>query len=142
MCNAPETVGGGVSMIWLAPLILDAFEGALSVFGIGLALVIAAIVIDARKSVNRGLSLDRTFLRIWGGLHLMLLSTFGMLGLFKPAWEIGDVSFAEVSVGGDLGRLFAGSALGVVAWVGDGDGRPLLPDVARQRPKPVWRTPQ
>ncbi len=104
-------------MIWLAPLILDAFEGALSVFGIGLALVIAAIVIDARKSVNRGLSLDRTFLRIWGGLHLMLLSTFGMLGLFKPAWEIGDVSFAEVSAGGNLGRLFAGSALGVVAWV-------------------------
>jgi S-DNA-T family DNA segregation ATPase FtsK/SpoIIIE len=103
-------------MIWLAPLIVDAFEAVLRVFGIGLAPLIAAIIIDARKSLSRNLSLDRTFLRIWGGLHIMLLSAFGVLALFKPAWEVGDVSFTEVSAGGGLGQLFAGSALGIVAW--------------------------
>ena len=110
-------LGLGVSMIWLAPLIVDAFEAALSLFGVGLVLLLAAIVIDARTALKRTLSLDRSFLRVWGGLHLMLLAAFGVLGALKPDWTVGDVSFAEVGAGGDLGRLLIGSALGVVAWV-------------------------
>jgi hypothetical protein len=104
-------------MPWLAPLIVDAFEEILSVFGLGLALLIAALLADTRFALKRSLSLDRTFLRIWCGLHLMLLFAFGLLGFIWPGWEVGDVSLAEVSAGGHLGRLFAGSALGILAWV-------------------------
>jgi S-DNA-T family DNA segregation ATPase FtsK/SpoIIIE len=111
-------LGISVSLIWLAPFAVDAFETVLTLFGIGLALLLIAIVLDARTALRRSLSLDRTFLRIWSGLHLMLLSAFGVLGLFKPGWNVGDVSFTEVSAGGDLGRLLAGSAIGILALVG------------------------
>jgi len=104
-------------MLWLAPLIVDAFEEVLFLFGLGLALLVAAVLADVRFALKRNLSVDRTFLRIWGGLHLMLLFAFGLLGFVRPEWEVGDVSLAEVSVGGDLGRLFAGSPLGILAWV-------------------------
>jgi len=104
-------------MLWLAPLIVDAFEEVLSLFGLGLALIIVALLADARLALKRTLSLDRTLLRIWGGLHLMLLFAFGLLGFIRPEWEVGDVSLAEVSVGGDLGRLLTGSPLGILAWV-------------------------
>ena len=103
-------------MIWLAPLVVDAFETVLTLFGIGIALLLIAIVLDARTALGGSLTFNRTFLRIWCGLHLMLLSAFGVLGLFNPGWNVSDVSFGDVSAGGDLGRLFAGSALGVLAW--------------------------
>ncbi|MCH6556007.1 MAG: DNA translocase FtsK [Chloroflexi bacterium] len=103
-------------MIWLAPLVVDAFETVLTLFGFGLALLLIVIVLDAGTALRGSLTLNRTFLRIWCGLHLMLLSAFGVLGLFNPGWNVSDVSFREVSAGGDLGRLFAGSALGVLAW--------------------------
>src|SRR3990170_4099205 len=92
-----------VSMVWLAPRIVDAFEAVLRLFGIGLALLVAAAVLDVRTAFRRSLSLDRTFLRVWAGLHLQLLTAFGLLGFYKPGWHLGDVSFAEVSAGGDAG---------------------------------------
>src|SRR3990170_4774861 len=106
-----------VSMAWLAPQIVDAFEAVLRLFGIGLALLVAAAILDVRTAFRRSLSLDRTFLRVWAGLHLLLLTAFGLLGFYKPGWHVGDVSFAKVSAGGDAGRLFAGSVLGLFAWV-------------------------
>ena len=109
--------GLAISMLWLAPLIVGAFEEVLSLFGLGLVLLLAALLADTRFALQRSLSLDRTFLRIWGGLHLMLLFVFGLLGFVWPGWEVGDVSLAEVSAGGHLGRLFAGSPLGILAWV-------------------------
>jgi len=122
-----------VSMVWLAPHIVDAFEAVLRLFGAGLALLVAAAVLDVRTALRRSLSLDRTFLRVWAGLHLLLLTAFGLLGFYKPGWHAGGVSFAEVSAGGDAGRLFAGSVLGVFAWgVASLAGLGLLwPPVAR-----------
>jgi S-DNA-T family DNA segregation ATPase FtsK/SpoIIIE len=106
------------SMPWLAPRIVDAFEGVLRLFGVGLALLAAAAVLDVRTALRPSLSLNRTFLRVWTGLHLLLLTAFGLLGFYKPGWHVGEVSFAEVSAGGEAGRLLAGSLLGMFAWVG------------------------
>ena len=108
--------GLAISMPWLAPFIVDGFEAALSLFGLGLALLVVALIADTRFALQRSLSLDRTFLRIWASLHLMLLFIFGLLGFVRPEWGVGDVSLADVSAGGDLGRLFAGSPLGIFAW--------------------------
>ena len=105
-----------VSMPWLGPHIVDVLEEVLRLFGVGLALLVAAAVLDVRTALRRSLSLDRTFLRVWAGLHLLLLTAFGLLGFYKPGWHVGDVSFADVSAGGDAGRLFAGSLPGVFAW--------------------------
>jgi len=106
-----------LSMPWLAPHIVDAFEAVLRLFGVGLALLVAAAVLDVRTALSRSLSLDRTFLRVWAGLHLLLLTAFGLLGFYKPGWQVGDVSFADVSAGGDAGRLFVGSVPAMFAWV-------------------------
>ena len=106
-----------IAMPWLAPHIVNAFEWVLSLFGVGLLLLITAAVLDVRTALAKSLSLNRGFLRVWAGLHLLLVTALGLLGLYKPGWQLGDVSFAEVSAGGDAGRLFVGSVLGVLGWV-------------------------
>ena len=106
----------GVSMIWLAPTFVDGFESVLGALGLGLILLVIALIVDLRLALSRTLTLDRRFLRVWGALHLLLLSAFGFLALFEPAWTVGDVSLAEASAGGDLGQLLAGSAPGITAW--------------------------
>jgi len=105
-----------IAMPWLAPHIVNAFEWVLSLFGVGLLLLITAAVLDVRTALAKSLSLNRGFLRVWAGLHLLLVTALGLLGLYKPGWQLGDVSFAEVSAGGDAGRLFVGSVLGVLGW--------------------------
>ena len=105
-----------ISIPFLAPSIVDAVEELVGLFGLGLPLLAMAIAADLGLALLPP-ALSRTFWRTWGGLHLLLLFAFGLAGLFKPGWQLGDVSFAEVSAGGDLGRLFAGSALGLLVWV-------------------------
>src|SRR5213594_2709106 len=50
-------------------------------------LVVAATV-DARLALRRPL-LDWRLLRIWAGLHMLGLASFGELALFTPDWEVG-----------------------------------------------------
>ncbi|MEE8346593.1 MAG: hypothetical protein V3S20_04515, partial [Dehalococcoidia bacterium] len=80
-------------MPWLAPLIVDAFEAVLRLFGFGLALVLVTVSANIRIALKRSLSIDRRFLRICGGLHIMLLFAFGLLGFFRPGWSVGGISF-------------------------------------------------
>ena len=108
-----------VSIPFLAPIIVDAFEGLLGLFGLGLALLVVTTAADVRLAL-RPPAFTRTFWRTWAGLHLLLLFTFGLAGFFEPGWQVGDVAFSEVSAGGDLGRLFAGSVLGALALLGLG----------------------
>ena len=104
-------------VLWVtAPLLVAAFEGLLNAFGIGLALVVVAATVDARLALRRPL-LDWRLLRIWAGLHMLGLASFGALALFTPDWEVGDVAFREVTAGGDLGGVFTGSSPGVAAWL-------------------------
>ncbi|MEX0800139.1 MAG: DNA translocase FtsK [Dehalococcoidia bacterium] len=106
----------GVSMIWLSPIAVDAFEEVLSTLGLGVIVLLLVIAMNLRLVLNRALNPDARFLRVWGGLHLLALSAFGALSLFKPDWSVGDVSLAEVSAGGDVGRALSGSVLGVLGW--------------------------
>ena len=110
-----------VSMPFLAPLLIDGLEALLRLFGLGLLLIVATVAIDVRLALTTP-ALTRSLLRVLAGAHLLGLFAFGVAGLFEPAWNVGDVSFSEVSAGGDLGRLFAGSPLGVLAWLGAGFG--------------------
>jgi S-DNA-T family DNA segregation ATPase FtsK/SpoIIIE len=45
------------------------------------------------------------------------LAIAGFLGFFRPDIALGDVSASEHSLGGDLGRRFAGNPFGVIAWL-------------------------
>ncbi len=104
-----------IAVFLLASYIVDGFEAVLRLFGVGLPLLVIALAVDLRLTFRRP-ELSERFLRIWAGLHLLLLFAFGLAGLFKPGWELGDVAFAEVGAGGDLGRALVGSWFGVMTW--------------------------
>ena len=60
--------------------------------------------------------LSRRFFRIWAGTHLTIIFVFGLAGFLKPPWSVGDVSFANVTAGGQFGELMAGSVPGILGW--------------------------
>ncbi|MDO8615696.1 MAG: DNA translocase FtsK [Dehalococcoidia bacterium] len=107
-----------LAVVFLGPII-NAFEAVLRVFGLGLVALTGAVALDAWL-FSRKPELDSRSLRTWCGAHLLLLFGFGLAGLLKPGWTAGDVSFSEVSAGGNLGRLFTGSAAGVLGWLAAG----------------------
>ena len=100
---------------FLGPLV-DAAEAVLRTLGFGVALVAAVATVDVLVARRRP-ELKLSFLRIVLGAHLLALFVFGIGGFLKPAWSIGDVQFADVSVGGNLGKFFASSLGGGAAWV-------------------------
>jgi S-DNA-T family DNA segregation ATPase FtsK/SpoIIIE len=48
---------------------------------------------------------------------LLVLFSAGLLSLARPNLELGTTSFADVTAGGDLGRLLFDDAVGVLAWL-------------------------
>jgi S-DNA-T family DNA segregation ATPase FtsK/SpoIIIE len=78
--------------------------------------VAAVITFDVRWAIRRP-SISRKLARVWVGAHLMLVFAFGVASLWEPSLVIGDVSFEEVSAGGEFGQRLTGSPLGVLAWL-------------------------
>src|SRR2546421_1368110 len=99
-----------------APLLISAFEAAVQAFGVCLALLVMATVVDARLALRRP-DIDTRFMGLWSGLHLLLFASFGVAALFTPAWQLGDVSFSEATAGGDAGSALTGSIPGVLVWL-------------------------
>jgi S-DNA-T family DNA segregation ATPase FtsK/SpoIIIE len=108
-----------IAIPFLTTYIVDGFEEVLSLFGLGLALLPIVIAADARLALRRPAS-TRALWRTWAGLHLTFFFALGLAALFKPGWQIGDVSFSQISTGGDLGRHLTGSVLGVLGWLAIG----------------------
>ncbi|HET9476549.1 MAG TPA: hypothetical protein VFP63_03590, partial [Dehalococcoidia bacterium] len=127
--RTPQTAwlaGGAFAAVVLfvvlaAPLLVSGFEALLRTFGLGLALLAAAVAVDARIALSRPAT-DQRFMRLMAGGHVLGLFAFGAAALFKPEWEVGDVLFREVSAGGNFGRLLLGSPLAVLGWLAAGFG--------------------
>jgi DNA segregation ATPase FtsK/SpoIIIE, S-DNA-T family len=100
----------------LATYIVDAVEAVIGFFGLAVLLVLVALVADVRLAIRHP-EFDDRMLRWWSGTHLVLLFAIGCASFWKPDWHVGDVYFAEVSAGGDLGRSLTGSTFGVAAWL-------------------------
>ena len=97
-------------------VILDGLESALERLGLGLPALGMVVALDIWLAWRRPLPLSYGLLRVVMGCHLLLFTFFGLLGLLEPAWSFGDVSFREVSAGGDFGRLLLDSPLGALVW--------------------------
>ena len=102
---------------WLIPVVIDAVEGSLNLLGIGLLIIVAGLTVDTWLALKQPLPLTRTFWRIMGGVHLLLVTLLGILGVIRPSWGIGDVAFAESSMGGEVGRALLGEPVGVIVWL-------------------------
>src|SRR3990172_5974258 len=125
--KAPQAVwlaGGGlavavITVILTASLLIDGLEALLRTFGLCLGLLVAGIAVDTRIALRKP-HLDARFLRLVGGSHMLGLFAFGLAAMFKPEMELGDVSFLDVTAGGNLGRTLIGGPLPVLGWLAAG----------------------
>jgi len=61
--------------------------------------------------------------RDWKPATIVLLAgvfAIGLLGFFRPEWNLGDVSLSTHTAGGDLGHRFAANPIGILVWLGAG----------------------
>jgi S-DNA-T family DNA segregation ATPase FtsK/SpoIIIE len=85
--------------------------------GVNVFTVAAVVVAGGWLIWRRQVALLLAKPRVVAIAPLFILATAGPLGLFEPSSSLGGVSLAQTSAGGDLGRLFTGSAAGVLAWL-------------------------
>jgi DNA segregation ATPase FtsK/SpoIIIE-like protein len=104
----------GLGVVFFNPL-KDGAEAVLETLGAGLLEILFVIAMDVRVALRRP-EATQEFLRLVAGCHLLALFAFGVLSLFRPDWTVGDVRFAEATLGGDFGHLFTRDAVGVLVW--------------------------
>ena len=121
-----ETIGIALLVLalgavpWLLPAtrgITDLRDGIVRTFGL---LVFAFVFLLAYL----GLAifrrrLDPAFVDWKPWAIILLTATFvaGLLGFFRPGWELGGVLLADTTAGGDLGHLLAGHPIGIAVWL-------------------------
>ena len=112
-----------VSIPWLVPAtrgITDLRDGFVRVFGLLVFAFLAllaflGVVIVLRRTEDVFVSW-----RPWASGLLAALFLGGLLAFFRPGWQLGDVRIDDVTAGGDLGHLLAGSPIGIVVWLASG----------------------
>jgi S-DNA-T family DNA segregation ATPase FtsK/SpoIIIE len=110
---------GLVTVFLLQDILIAATEWILQTFGLGVFVIAGLAAWDIRFALSRadaGFESSRKLV----GINLLGVFAFGVLGLFTPSWSIGDVDFAEVSLGGGLGEFLTGGIIGVFAWIAAG----------------------
>ncbi|MBI4570723.1 MAG: hypothetical protein HY723_02140, partial [Chloroflexi bacterium] len=98
----------------------DLRDGFVSTFGllvfaiIGLAAYLGLAIVRRR--------VDQLFVawQPWAAGGLAAVFVCGLLGFFRPGWQLGGVLLDDVTAGGDLGHLLAGSPLGILVWLVSG----------------------
>jgi S-DNA-T family DNA segregation ATPase FtsK/SpoIIIE len=125
-------VGLALLILFFGPLI-NALEAVLGTLGLGVIILLGALAWDYRVMRNEPY-FSREFFRLFGGWHMLGAFAFGLLSFASPGWSIGDINFADKTLGGDVGQFFTGSFPGVVAWLAlGGTGFSLVwPGRARQ----------
>ena len=96
---------------------LDLREALVRLLGLGVLLLVAALVANGWLVLGKQFSRSLTFWRRWCGSLLLGLSITGFMALFRPDWHVGDVYFSKVTAGGDLGHAFMGNPGGILAWL-------------------------
>ena len=95
-----------VSSPWTVPLVGSGVKDLLTMFGVGLLILLILLVGDGWLAVKRPFALTRKFWRLTGGFHLLAIALFGVLALIRPNWGIWDISFVESTLGGEFGQCW------------------------------------
>jgi S-DNA-T family DNA segregation ATPase FtsK/SpoIIIE len=157
-----ETVGAvlvvlaALAVPWLVPVtkgassIRDDFVRAV---GLHVFFLIALLGTLGYLVLRRNLGPALARWQYWVGASLSAVFLLGVLGLFRPDWELGQTSLSEVTAGGDLGHALTSTGLGVLIWLACGVGtvvvlwpRRSMQTVARSPHAAAvvwsWRIPQ
>jgi S-DNA-T family DNA segregation ATPase FtsK/SpoIIIE len=91
--------------------------------------------------LRRSLGTLATHWQSWLAVGLGTVFLLGVLGLFRPGWELGDISLSEVTAGGDLGHALTSTGLGILIWLACAVGALVVrwPHASRHA---LARTPQ
>ena len=149
----PEIIGtalvvlAAAAMPYLVPLtgvIGAARDGLVALFGLHVFTVIGLLAgLGAVLALRRGYLLRRRLRHIAGGL-LLILFVAGLLGLWHPSTQVGEVNLAQVSAGGALGRVMTSTWWAALLWLGLlAAGFALLwprsaQHIARETPGTTW----
>jgi S-DNA-T family DNA segregation ATPase FtsK/SpoIIIE len=121
-----EAIGIGLLVLallaipWLVPAArgaTDFRDGIVRTFGLLIFALIGIIAFLGYAVVRRQLDQVLSSWKPWVVVGLLLGLLSGFLGFFRPDWQLGGVYLHEVTAGGDLGYLMAGSPLGIAAWI-------------------------
>ncbi|MGE0538691.1 MAG: DNA translocase FtsK [Dehalococcoidia bacterium] len=100
-------VGGALGAAQRA--LVRTFGAGLAFVAFGLLVTTLAVYFHRLPATRRGL------LRLAGGLALVVF-LWGIAGWPQPSWTFGGVSLADVTLGGDVGRFFGRTLIGLLIW--------------------------
>jgi S-DNA-T family DNA segregation ATPase FtsK/SpoIIIE len=112
-----------ISVPWLVPAtfgVSDVRDSLVRTFGLMVFAIVALLAVLGGAIVLRRTEQIFSAWKPWAGGLLAALFVSGLLAFFRPGWQLGDVGIDEVTAGGDLGHLFAGSPFGILAWLAAG----------------------
>lgn len=111
-------LAGLVLTVDVGGLLSGARDWLLETFGLGLAIVaaaLAALAVAVFRARRRG-EFPRPGARVVGYAALGVF-VWGALGLNSANWTVAGVEFREVTLGGAVGSALVGNALGVLVWI-------------------------
>ena len=109
-----------VAIPWLVPAtrgLTDLRDSIVRTFGLLVFAFIGLLAYLGLAIVRRRVDDAFSMWKPWAVAVLLSAFVSGLLGFFRPDWRLGGVHLDEVTAGGDLGHLLAGSPLGIVAWL-------------------------
>jgi len=126
-----ETVGAvlvvlaALAVPWLVPVTKGASsirDDLVRAVGLHVFFLIALLGTLGYLVLRRSLGPALARWQYWVGAGLSAVFLLGVLGLFRPDWELGQTSLSEVTAGGDLGHALTSTGLGVLIWLACGAG--------------------
>ncbi|MCH8850594.1 MAG: DNA translocase FtsK [Chloroflexi bacterium] len=124
-----EAIGIGLLVLaliaipWLLPAargVTELRDGFVRTFGLLTFVLIVLLAYAGLAIVRRRYDQAFASWRPWAiGLTVMVLVA-GLLGFFRPAWQLGDVFLDDVTAGGNLGHQLATTPAGLLLWLASG----------------------
>ena len=127
--NRPEVLGGIAALAGLVAVffvtdvgqaIAETRDWVLREFGLGIFVVLGWVLLAAAAAWREWYFRGRVFWQKTAGVGALGLFAWGLLALNEADWSTGDVQFAEVSLGGEIGQTLIAGFLGKVAWLSVG----------------------
>ena len=124
-----ETVGAllvvvaALAVPWLVPIGKGASglrDDLVQGLGIHVFLLVALLGWVGWLVLRRSLAESLAQWRPWLAGAGAAVFSLGVFGFWRPEWELGSTSLAEVTAGGDLGHALASTGRGLLVWMGSG----------------------